>query len=257
MYKSITVFADFHSHSTYSGHAMSSPSEMAEAAKQKRFTYLALTEHAYQYETKSDIENQNNRAKLADIYLTDESVPFYLCGGWEFNNFVYNPAIHHQGLKLLGWHSWFGPEEVDYDDLIADYKGRATGMDILVHPERIATLFKPTWQQHDFLDFICDLAKEYRCAVEFNTSSLRYTTCIPDFSTCDQLIDVLLERLKAVPDVPITIGSDAHVAKDIGLNFDHALEILDNHKLLDRVVNIDRDWCAEFYQKSITSPHQE
>jgi len=233
---------------------MSSPSEMAEAAKRKGFMYLALTEHAYQYELRTDIENQNSRPRLANIYLTEPDTPFYLCGGWEFNNFVYNPAVECQGLKLLGWHSWFGPTHVDYDELIADYKARAKVMDILVHPERIATLFKLAWQQIEFLEFICNLAQECKCAIEFNTSSLRYVSCIPDFEDCERLIDILLDSLEKTPDVPITIGSDAHVAKDIGLNFDRALEMLDEHKLLDRVVNIDEKRCDEFYQKSIKCP---
>ena len=253
MYKGLHCYADFHAHSIYSGHAMSSPSEMAEAAKRMGFNYLALTEHVYQYEIRTDIENQNCRPRLSNIYLTDPNWPFFLCGGWEFNNFVENPAIEYQGLKLLGWHSWFGPEpnKVRMQELLDDYALRAPKMDILVHPERIATLFKIAWQQVDFLDGICSLANEHNCAVEVNTNTLRYTSCIPDFSDCDRLLNILLDRLKEYPAVKITLGSDAHIVSDIGLNFDRGLELIDSHGLLDRVINIDQGACDEVYKWSL------
>lgn len=255
MYKGIHCYGDFHAHTTYSGHAMSSPSEMVDGAIRKGFNYLALTDHVYQYELKTDIENQNARPRLMNIYLSNPQWPFYLCGGWEFNNFVDNPAINYQGLKLLGWHSWFGPDpnEVQFDKLLADYttKVETHKFDILVHPERVASLFKIAWQQIDFLESICDLAQKHGCMIEFNTSSIRYTSCIPELADCSRLLNILLDRLHNFPSIQITIGSDAHVASDIGLNFDLALEMLDSAQLLDRVVNIDEACCTELYQKSL------
>lgn len=256
--KVIKVYADFHSHTIYSGHAMSSSSEMAAKAASIGLEYLAITDHIYEYTAKTDIENQNFRARLTDTYLSDKPLRPTTCrsikvlGGGEFNLFTNNPAWKYQGLRLFGYHSWFGPESPTIDEVLSEYE-RYCHLDrkphIFVHPERIAPIFNDENDGRYFIKNLVNLAESYGIFVEINTSSFVYLKNAEEIQEMNMYFEYLLDLLNRSKCL-ITLGSDSHAAVDICINFKNYLSVLNRRGMLSKVINLDKDMCELLYTRS-------
>lgn len=252
------VYGDFHTHSIYSGHAMASPEEMALEARKMGLSYLAITDHVYEYTERQDIENQILRPSFMNMYLSYDGLT--VVGGRECNLFTNNIAMYHRGLNLVAWHSWFGPENFDVDDVLKDHTRLAPFTHIMAHPERTAVLFN-TKISRRFLRGICNIMKttaeshNHRGYIEINTTSMTYCTDHEELVKLPRAQTYLCELLASDPykDLYITLGSDAHCTNDICRDFGEYLQKLEGFGLLDCVVNIDPEKCAEL-AKLMTAP---
>lgn len=243
------VYGDFHTHTIYSGHAISSPEEMVKAAKALGLEYIALTDHVYEYTERHDVENQRVRPEFMTQYLSDDEIK--VIGGREMNIFTDNIARTKPGLNLCAWHSWFGPERFSVEDALLSHEALARYTHIMCHPERTALHFDDDGAMK-FLTGLCDIMRAYAAAngrigyIEINTTSTYkyYPKPIADRHEVLQryLMGILAKDFK---DLKITMGSDAHCTKDITRNFSIYLSQLDAYNLLDRVVNINKDLCDE------------
>lgn len=264
--KEINVFADFHTHTIYSGHGMATPEQMAESAAHLGLEFLAITDHIYEYTLKSDIENQNCRASLENLYLSGKfcsgttydgtTGSLMVIGGGEFNAYTNNPAYNHSGLKLFGYHSWFNPndreQDITIDNMLNQYELYAykdNKPDIFVHLERIAPIFKDKAEGMYFIEQVVKLAAKYGIAIEANTSSLVYAKSEYKKNELVFYINWLFECLYKSR-ASITLGSDSHACVDICINFKQYLEWLDEAELLDKVINLDFDKCEAIYRKA-------
>lgn len=259
-YETIDVLADFHSHTVYSGHAMASPEEMVKAAANMGLEYIAITDHIYEYNMKSDIENQNFRAGLIHTYLSDKyeiagqptKEGIKVIGGGEFNCFTSNPAYFTTPLRLFGYHSWFNPKgELTIDKMLCEYE-RYSHMEkkphVFVHPERIAPVFGNEQDGKYFIKNLIILANRYDIKVEINTSSFIYLDSKEKIEEMNMYMDYMLFCIERT-NCELTIGSDSHATIDIGINFIEYLRMLKSRHLLDRVINIDADKCERFYNE--------
>lgn len=247
------VYADFHMHTLFSGHAMASPEEMVKAAKSLGLDYIALTDHVYEYTERHDIENQRVRAAFFTQYLATDEIK--VIGGREMNIFTDNRVRFSPGLNLCAWHSWFGPATFTVDDALLSHEALARNTHIMCHPERTAYLF----EDKDAMKFINGVLKimsetavkeNRRGYIEVNTTSAcdRFYTA-PVVKRMRELQQYMLDVLaKEYPDLYITVGSDAHCTKDIGYDFSKYLNLIDAYGLINRVVNLNTELCDELIE---------
>ena len=201
-------YGDFHTHTTYSLHGMSSPSEMVDAAIEAGLEFIALTDHHVVYgedqNNKSDfISRKNQIARAYEINRSfmelDEKGIIKVIPGYEYNlftshdNFSFiSDEIPH--LRLLGYHTWYADlKYISIDNYIKEIDGMLSTKKykIFVHPERdIDDLGKIIFrnckiicgnlhgdiEDNDnllyLMDNICNICSRYRVVIECNNSSL-------------------------------------------------------------------------------------
>lgn len=246
------VYADLHTHTLYSGHAMASPEEMVKKARELGLEYIALTEHVYDYTAKHDIENQNLLPQFMHNWLSDEQIT--VIGGREMNIFTNNPAKERAGLNLCAWHSWFGPSVFTPEEALSSHEFLRPYTHVFCHPERTAILLDTLEDGVNFMSSICQMIVDRGCAaksrigyVEINTSSLDDYRDIKTRNKMIRLQEQLMITLtlRKFKNIFITLGSDAHCTGQIARNFGEYLYRLEGFGLLDRVVNVNRDLIQE------------
>ncbi len=208
---------DTHTHTIASGHAYSTISEMVQEAKNQNLELLAITEHA-------------------------TAMPG-TCGEFYFHNFRVIRRVQ-QGVELL-----MGAELniIDYNGTVDMDEYGLSNLDIAIASLHLPCIKAGTMEENtnaylgamknkavriighaDDSRFPVDYprlvkaAKEHKVALEINNSSLN-----PKGFRMNSRENVLtlLELCKEYQ-VPVTLGSDAHVADDVG-NFCYIKELLD------------------------------
>jgi len=232
---------DTHTHTLVSGHAYSTMTEMIASAKEKGLSYLGITEHA-------------------------PTMPG-TCHLFYFENLKVVPRKYDNLTLLLGAEA----NITDYNGSIDLYDELAERLDIV-----IASLHNPCYQagtitqntnaylgamKHPSVRIIghpddgrlpvdyetlVAAAKEHHVALEVNNSSLSPNSfrensrenAIKYLSLCKEM------------NVPIILGSDAHVQYDVG-NFVHAEDILKQVDFPDHlIINKNEDLIKEFILKN-------
>ncbi len=207
---------DTHTHTIASGHAYSTTSEMITYAKDMGLSLLAITEHAPNMPgTCHRFYFDNFRVfKGHDLGIT-------VLFGVELNILDFKGTVdmdteHLQqlDLKIASIHipcMKVGSAKDNTDAYIGAMKNPL--IDIIGHPDdaRIPV---------DYERFV-DAAKKYNVAIELNNSSLNPN----GFRVNARENDLKLLTLCKEYEIPISLGSDAHVCYDIA-NFDLATQVL-------------------------------
>lgn len=207
---------DVHTHTIASGHAFSTLQEMVQAASEKGLKLLGITEHAPGIPGScSPIYFRNlyvvpRRMYGVDLLLGAEINILNCEGNIDMDEFYLNLL----DLRIAGIHSlcYAGgtPEENTHGMVQAIANPY---IHIISHPgDGTAKLnFEP----------IVLAAKEHHTLLEINNSSLR--PCRKKMDARDNNLEIL--RLCKRYEVPVILGSDAHISFDIA-TYDYALQLV-------------------------------
>ena len=207
---------DTHTHTIASGHAYSTTSEMINFAKDKGLSLLAITEHA------PNMPGTCHRFYFDNFRVFKEhDLGIQVLFGVELNILDFKGTVdmdteHLQqlDLKIASIHNpciKVGSAKDNTDAYIGAMKNPL--IDIIGHPDdaRIPV---------DYERFV-EAAKKYNIAIELNNSSLNPN----GFRENARGNDLKYLKLCKEYEVPITLGSDAHVCFDVA-NFELAKQVL-------------------------------
>ena len=207
---------DVHTHTVASGHAFSTLQEMAVAASEKGLKLLGITEHAPGIPgTCSPIYFRNLHVVPRRIYGVE------LLLGAELNIIDYKGTIDlgeeyfpMLDIRIAGIHSLcYKPGTVEQNTEAMIGAIRNPHVHIISHPgDGTAALhFEP----------MVLAAKEHHTLLEINNSSLKPTRNKPDARENNLTILRLCKKYE----VPVILGSDAHISFDIA-RYDNLYELL-------------------------------
>ena len=200
------IFLDVHTHTIMSGHAYSSLQEMVTAAQQKHLDILGITEHApgipgtcnpIYFRNLHVVPRQFGNLRLllgAELNILDTK------GTLDLDEYYYRMLdVRIAGIHSLCWQG--GTLEENTDGMVAAILNPWTH--IISHPGdgTAELLFEP----------IVLAAKETRTLLEINNSSLNPNR--QKESAVRNNLEIL--RLCKRYDVPVILGSDAHISFDI------------------------------------------
>lgn len=231
---------DLHTHTIASGHAYNTINEMVAEAKNKGMTHLGITEHAKSMPgTCHDFYFQNlwvvprDRGELKLILGSEVNIidfdgnidlPTFILGRLD----VVIASLHTPCIK-----------PGDAMQNTAAYVGamKNSYVNIIGHPD--------DGRYPIDYEVLVRTAKETHTLLELNNNSLRPTG--PRKNSRENAITML--KLCKEMQVPIVLGSDAHVAEDIG-NFGMALALLKEMDFPEElVVNRDYEVLAEYLKR--------
>ncbi len=207
---------DVHTHTIASGHAFSTLAEMIAVAKRKRLQLLGVTEHA------PSIPGTCHKIYFRNIHVVPRQYgTLRLLLGAELN------ILNTQGeldldddycrrldLRIAGFHSVCykgGTAEENTAALINVIRNK--WINIISHPGdgTAALLFEP----------VVTAAKEAHTLLEINSSSMRPARGFD--KARNNYLTIL--RLCKQYEVPVILGSDAHIACDIA-NYEYCMPLL-------------------------------
>ena len=185
---------DVHTHTIASGHAFSSLQEMARAAADKGLKLLGITEHT------PGIPGSCHLIYFRNLHVVPRDLD-------EFH-------MNLLDLRIAGIHSLCytpGTPEENTQGMIKAIENPYTH--IISHPGdgTAKLLFEP----------IVQAAKSHHTLLEINNSSLK--PCRNKVEARPNNLEIL--RLCKQYEVPVILGSDAHISFDIA-TYDHALELV-------------------------------
>lgn len=264
-------YGDFHTHTIYSLHGMSSPSEMVDAAIEAGLEYIALTDHHVVYgedqNNRSDfISRKNQIARAYEINRSfmelDEKGIIKVIPGYEYNLFTSHDSysfitdeIPH--LRLLGYHTWYADlKYISIDNYIKEIDSMLSTKKykIFVHPERdIDNLGKATGNSLEdennlsyLMERICEICEKNRVVIEINNSSLSNPL------NSEEKKEKIIERMKCLIrkaqlfGVFFVVNSDAHVKHSVGRCYE-AFKLLYEMSVNKRqIINFDEDLIRDF-----------
>ena len=147
--KNCINYGDFHTHTIYSMHGMSSPEEMVRAAEACGLKYIGITDHHYPFEKSLSYMDpmyylrKNQEARVHEYPNYFHHYGIEVVPGYEYNLFVPEDVKHcfidKPHLRLIGLHNWHCfIDETTPTGLIQEVETRLkTGKyHIFVHPER-------------------------------------------------------------------------------------------------------------------------
>lgn len=235
------ILLDVHTHTVASGHAFSTLQEMAKAAAEKGVRLLGITEHGPSIPgTCHPIYFQN----LPLVPRTMYGVELLL--GVELNILDYRGTIDLEpkyldrtDLRIAGLHSFcYRPGTADENTAAVVGAMANPYVDIISHPgDGTAPLhFEP----------LVAASKRYGTLLEINNHSLDPYRNRP----CARPNNLEILRLCKRYEVPVVLGSDAHIAFDIA-RYDHIGELLRETGFPDELILNDR---PELFKKRLNKP---
>jgi len=207
---------DVHTHTIVSGHAFSTLQEMVHAAAEKGIQYLGITEHG------PGIPGTCNPIYFRNIHVVPREIEgVKLLMGGELNILNYKGDLDldefyykFMDIRIAGIHAlcWEGAtKSQNTDGMVAAIENPWTH--IISHPgDGTAELF---------FEPIVLAAKRTNTLLEINSSSMKPVRG-KTIATANNL-EIL--RLCKQHDVPVILGSDAHISYDIA-NYEYALPLL-------------------------------
>lgn len=226
----MNIKLDVHTHTIVSGHAFSTVQEMAKAASEKGLEYLGITEHGpgipgtchpIYFRNTHVVPREMYGVRLlmgAELNILDKH------GTLDLDEFYYKLMdIRIAGIHLLCWDG--GTKTENTDGMVAAIENPWTH--IISHPgDGTAELdFEP----------IVMAAKRTNTLLEINSSSMK--PCRGKTVAVGNNLEIL--RLCKQHDVPVILGSDAHISFDIA-NYEYALPLLEQTKFPQELVMNDK-----------------
>lgn len=212
----MNTLLDLHTHSIMSGHAYSTVQEMVAAAQQKGVRYLGITEHGPALPGACNAIYFRNlhvvprRIGDVNVMMGAELNILNYRGELDLDDFYYAKMSHRvAGIHSLCWQS--GTRAQNTEGLIGVVEN--PWINIISHPgDGTAALhFEP----------IVLAARDNRVLLEINSSSMK--PCRGKLDAVGNNREIL--RLCRRYDVPVILGSDAHISYDVA-NYEHALPLL-------------------------------
>lgn len=207
---------DLHTHTYASGHAYNTMNEMAHAAKEKGLKLLGITEHA---PTMPGTAGLLHFLNLKVVRREKYGLPLML--GVEVNIVDYEGKLDLPDLVLAEMDVVIASLHVrcvtpgTKEENTNMYVGAMQNpyVDIIGHPDDIR--YEVDYER------VVRAAKENHVLIELNNSSLSPKS----FRKNARETDIQIMKLCKKYEVPVIVGSDAHVEEDI-LNFEYADAVL-------------------------------
>jgi len=226
----LSPLLDLHTHTIMSGHAFSTLQEMVAAARDKGVQYLGITEHGPALPGACNtiyFRNLNVVPKVIDgvhMMMGAELNILNPHGDLDMDEFFYKKMSHRiAGIHLLCWTP--GTRSQNTDGMIGAIEN--PWVNIISHPgDGTAELhFEP----------IVRAAKANNVLLEINSSSMR-----PERHKTEAAPNNLeILRLCKQYDVPVILGSDAHISYDVA-NYEYALPLLAEAEFPEQLVVNDK-----------------
>lgn len=224
---------DVHTHTVASGHAYSTMLEMVASAKEKGLGLLGITEHA------PSMPGTTNKIYFENLKVVSRQMgELKLLLGVELNILDYQGNIDLDDYLLdrldVAIASLHGPciapgsIEENTAAVIGAMKNKR--VNIIGHPDDVA--YPLDYEQ------VVKVAKETNTILEVNNNSLSPNT----FRQNTRENATTMLKLCKQYEVPVIVGSDAHIATDVGLH-QNAQEVFDacdfpEHLILNRSVDV-------------------
>ncbi len=229
---------DSHVHSIGSGHAYSTIAELAKAAKKKRLKLIAITDHGPALPGSSHIFN------IANLKVVPEKLfGIEVLKGAEVNIVDYEGGldVEEKRLKVLdivlaGYHDAC----IEPGSVAENTEGLFRVMenplvDIIVHPGN------PRFS-HD-MEKVVKKAKETGTLLEINNSSF-WISREGSLKNCVHIAELCKKY-----EVPVIVGSDAHIADYVG-DFSKAAKVLSQIGMPDQLImNRSADALKDYLRK--------
>ena len=272
-------YGDFHCHTVFSLHGLSSPTEVVDMAVKRGITYVGVGDHFYpmkpveKYYNKSGIyydiaieqdpfdyrrnkdfyQIRNQVARVNEIRAMNDSLndifkntPVHIVPMYEYNLFTYNTGeeqIETPHLRILGLHDWFiDLNKLEINNLISEIDTMLDrgGFSIFAHPERELTRIPDFEENEDrFCNELIGLLDIHGTIMEINTRTIKRG------NSRDMDILIKMIRLAKEKNLPVVVDSDAHHKWSVG-------DCIDGFKLLESedypvelIVNFDADCCEK------------
>lgn len=224
------ILLDVHTHTTASGHAFSSLQEMAKAASEKHLQLLGITEHTPGIPGACDlIYFRNLHVVPREMYGVE------LLLGAELNIIDYNGNVDlteeyfpFLDIRIAGIHSLcYNPGTIDQNTDAMIGAIRNPQIDIISHPGDGTAL----------LDFepVVLASKESETLLEINNSSLNPVR--KKSVARENNLEIL--RLCKKYDLPVILGSDAHISFDIAC-YDRLYDLLGETEFPEALIMNDK-----------------
>ena len=247
--KKMEVLGELHSHSVFSMHGFSSPTEMVEAARNQQYKYFAITDHINDYQdpaiAKNLVSRLKNMHRLND-YLEDISI----MPGYEYDMFspelsVRDKLDNYPHIKILGFHNGWHKniDDISSQQYLAELANRLNdGYDIFAHPCRgisslgdgILPINNTKLKEQTMLEAV-RFSSNCGLLIEINTSSIRKSKSYIYY------IKLIAEYAKSLRGCNVIVNSDAHVVYEVGMLKD-GFDILEQVEFpVDRIVNFNED----------------
>lgn len=273
--KSYVNLGDFHTHTIYSMHGMSSPTEMVDAAIDAGLAYIAITDHHMPKDSGigslynpsyTIMKNQICRPgeyirSLIPIFDKVKVIP-----GYEYNVFTEpdDEIMDTNHLKMVGIHSWYGNQEVlsrnAFLEGIMD-SIQSGKYQIFVHPERELDFvngyigserldrdkeYYPEFYK-EVLDTIVSLCKEENMLLEVNASSFSGDTLRHKGNI--ERAKYWLGRAKEL-NMDVIVSSDAHSKYLVGASSEAFWLLEEMEYPANHIVNFDIDKVINMIAKT-------
>ena len=246
---------DFHTHTTYSMHGMSSPSEMVDAAIEEGLEYIAITDHFYPYDQSADsyeYKNQKVRLKCICTYFESLKDKIVVVSGWEYNMFahddydnydIFNTIINdinkYHRFDIIGYHDWFAPQKnVSLSDMYFELSSRISKRcyNCIAHFEQLLKLLingvcQGNYHLLDrFIRVVLMDIQNSNVIMEVNENSVKKNK---------HLAETWITVAKSMR-IPIIVNTDSHIKYSVGKvhTSDELLTSVNYPK--DLIVNIDK-----------------
>lgn len=210
------TFLDIHTHTIVSGHAFSTLAEMVAEAQRQGMSLLGITEHGPSIPGTCDPIYFRNlhvvprRWDNLSLLLGAELNILDTTGRLDLDESYYKRLdIRIAGIHGFCWQG--GTKEENTQGVIHAISNPWTH--VISHPgDGAADLF---------FEPLLEASKQHRTLLEVNSTSMRPARGL--LKSYENNLEIL--RLAKRMNVPIILGSDAHIAKDIA-NYEHCLPLL-------------------------------
>jgi histidinol-phosphatase (PHP family) len=239
------ILYESHSHTPLCKHAVGQPDEYAEVAQRRGLKGLIVTCHnpmpgGFSARVRMGEDQFDEYVDLVASATEQFAGQVDVRLGLEADYFEGMEAYLERQLSSAEFHFVLGsvhPQIPEFrerywqDDLMEVQRiyfrllaqAAETGLfDSISHPDLIKNFTSEAWRPERIMDDICrmlDRIADTGVAMELNTSGVMKT--IPEMNPMPEML-----REMAARDIPVTLGSDAHLPERVADGFESALELL-------------------------------
>lgn len=272
-------YGDFHCHTVFSLHGLSSPTEVVDMAMKRGLSFIGVGDHFYPMKpvkkyydkfgicydiaieqdpfdyrrNKDHYQIKNQVARVNELWAMNDALkeifkntPVHAIPMYEYNLFTFNEGeeqIETPHLRILGLHDWFVDlSKLETNALISeiDVMLDRGGFSIFAHPER-ELMRIPDFEENEdrFCNELISLLDIYDVIMEINTRTIKRG------NPRDMKILTKMIRLAKEKNLPVVVDSDAHHKWAVG-------DCIEGFKLLESedypvglITNFDADRCEK------------
>lgn len=235
----MNILIDTHTHSVHSGHAYSTINENMLVAKEKNFSAVAITDHAFSMPAGAHMFYFYNLVAIPEFV---QGVKIFkgielnvLNENGDLDDFTNgNESVYERlEMRIASLHPpCLPPQNIDYTKHIINCM-KNNKIDVLGH------LGDPRYTFD--IDEVVKFSKENNTLIELNNSSLDVKNPRFDKDFVLRIIESVIKH-----DASLTFGSDAHFCTEVG-NFAHIHALFDEYKIsYDNVITKNLDDLEKF-----------